>query len=149
MYHYHHLTLFEREKIFYCVAKSYTVSQITMMLKSNKSTVSRKLRRNGSSREWPIFQISIFKKTFMKWIVVPGNVWGIKYRMRFTIQKRCIWLDNSPQHIWLIMIWIVIRHNIGGGSGVGSVILHLKITEIFYFKGDVVYETNQIKSKRI
>ena len=30
-----------------------------------------------------------------------------------------------------------------------SVILHLKITEIFYFKGDVVYETNQIESKRI
>ena len=27
MYHYHHLTLFEREKIFYCVAKGYTVSQ--------------------------------------------------------------------------------------------------------------------------
>ncbi len=51
MYHYHHLTLFERENIFYCVAESYTVSQIAMMLKSNKSTVSCELRRNGSSRE--------------------------------------------------------------------------------------------------
>lgn len=66
MYHYHHLTLFEREKIFYCVAKGYTVSQIDRILKRNNSTVSRELSRNGSSRELPIFQMSIFKKTLMK-----------------------------------------------------------------------------------
>lgn len=49
-----------------CVAKGYTVSQIDRILKRNKSTVSRELSRNGSSRELPIFPMSIFKKTLMK-----------------------------------------------------------------------------------
>ncbi len=52
MYHYHHLTLSEREKILYFVAKGYKVSRIAKELGRNKSTISRELRRNRNSKEY-------------------------------------------------------------------------------------------------
>ncbi|MEE1598207.1 helix-turn-helix domain-containing protein [Acidaminococcus fermentans] len=50
MYHYHHLTPFEREKILFLWASGEFISQIAYKLCRNKSTISRELRGNSLAK---------------------------------------------------------------------------------------------------
>ena len=48
MCHYTHLTPFEREKILFFLAEGKSITEIAHLLKRNKSTISRELRRNAA-----------------------------------------------------------------------------------------------------
>lgn len=48
MYHYTHLTPFEREKILFFLAEGKSITEIAHLLKRSKSTISRELRRNAA-----------------------------------------------------------------------------------------------------
>lgn len=50
MSHHKHLTIEEREKILYFLAKGYTISKIATELNRHKSTISRELKRNSSAK---------------------------------------------------------------------------------------------------
>lgn len=52
MSHYKHLTLSEREKLMYFLAKSYSMRRIAKELGRSASTISRKLKRNTSKGEY-------------------------------------------------------------------------------------------------
>ncbi len=52
MHHYNHLTLLEREKILYFLAKGYKLVQIAKELGRDKSTISREIRRNSHNEEY-------------------------------------------------------------------------------------------------
>ncbi len=54
MYHYTHLTPFEREKILFFLAEGKSITEIAHLLKRSKSTISRKLRRNVDPADQPI-----------------------------------------------------------------------------------------------
>lgn len=52
MCHYKYLKLEEREKILYFSTKEYSVTNITKALGRNKSTISRKLKRNREGSQY-------------------------------------------------------------------------------------------------
>lgn len=52
MSHYQHLTLSEREKLMYFLAKGDSVTKIAKKLGRSKSTISRELRRNCCKGEY-------------------------------------------------------------------------------------------------
>ena len=54
MYHYTHLTPFEREKILFFLAEGKSVMEIALLLNRSKSTISRKHRRNAPPAYQPI-----------------------------------------------------------------------------------------------
>ena len=54
MYHYTHLTPFEREKTLFFLAEGKSITEIAHLLKRSKSTISRKLRRNVDPADQPI-----------------------------------------------------------------------------------------------
>ena len=54
MYHYTHLTPFEREKTLFFLADGKSVTEIAHLLKRSKSTISRELRRNAAPASQPI-----------------------------------------------------------------------------------------------
>lgn len=54
MCHYKHLTLIEREKLMFFLAKHYPVSQIAIFLSRNRSTIYREIRRNSKEQYIPV-----------------------------------------------------------------------------------------------
>ncbi len=52
MSHYKHLTLSEREKLMYFLAKGYSMRRIAKELGRSASTISRELKRNTSKGEY-------------------------------------------------------------------------------------------------
>lgn len=52
MSHHKHLTIFEREKILFFLAKGHSITQIANKLNRSKSTISREIRRNSTNNEY-------------------------------------------------------------------------------------------------
>ena len=62
MSHYHHITLEEREKIFFFEAKGFSITRIAEKLGRNKSTISRELKRNTFKDQYSPFKAQIAYK---------------------------------------------------------------------------------------
>ena len=63
MSHYKHLTLSEREKLLFYLAKGYTATKISKELGRSKSTISRELRRNSDKAGYlPVRAEALYRK---------------------------------------------------------------------------------------
>ena len=66
MYHYTHLTPFEREKILFFLTDGKSVTEIVHLLSRNKSTISRELRRNTAPAGQPMSYCPLTAQTLYK-----------------------------------------------------------------------------------
>ena len=66
MCHYTDLTPFEREKILFFLAEGKSITEIAHLLKRNKSTISRELRRNAAPACQPMSYCPLTAQTLYK-----------------------------------------------------------------------------------
>ena len=66
MYHYTHLTPFEREKILFFLTEGKSITKIARLLNRSKSTISRELRRNAAPVDQPMPYCSLTAQALYK-----------------------------------------------------------------------------------